>query len=311
VAKVQRSPRAARFSGCLWAPLIGNSDVPSQERDLVGRFIVITGANTGIGRSTAQILAARGASLVLACRSKERTQPLLDALGATGADGRFVPLDLADLASVRAAAAQIIGLGRPIDVLLNNAGLAGHRGVTRDGFELTFGTNHLGHFLLTMLLAPNLSASSPLPRIVNVSSQAHYAAKGIDFGAVRAKTKTVTGLPEYSVSKLANVLFTAELARRLGPEGPHSYAVHPGVVASDAWRRIPWPIRPLMKLRMISNDDGARTSLYCATSPEAEGETGLYYDDCASREPSAVAQDPDLAERLWAKSVEWTGADWP
>jgi NAD(P)-dependent dehydrogenase (short-subunit alcohol dehydrogenase family) len=286
--------------------------VQSQERDLVGRFIVVTGANTGIGRSTAQQLAARGASLVLACRSEARTRPVLEAIRQAGAgDAQFVWLDLADLASVRTAAAQIAGLGRPIDVLLNSAGVAGQRGVTRDGFELAFGTNHLGHFLLTMLLMRSLEACVQRARVVNVSSQAHYSAKGIDFGAVRRPTKTITGLPEYGVSKLANILFTEEFARRVGPAGPHAYALHPGVVASDAWRRVPWPIRPLMKLRMISNDEGAKTSVYCATSPDVADDDGLYYDDCRAKKPSELAHDPDLAERLWAKSVEWTGADLP
>jgi len=284
--------------------------VQSEQRDLVGRFMVVTGANTGIGRSTAHALAARGASVVLACRSEEKTQPVLDELRAAGADAHFVRLDLGDFASVRTAAGQIGALGRPIDVLLNNAGLAGHRGLTRDGFELAFGTNHLGHFLLTMLLAPSLRAAQSPSRIVNVSSMAHYSAKGIDFDAVRKKTKSIGGLPEYGVSKLANVLFTAELARRLGPYGPRSYALHPGVVASDAWRRVPWPIRPLMKLRMISNDEGAKTSVHCATAPELEGESGHYYDECRRKEPSGVAQDADLARRLWEKSVEWTGTDW-
>jgi NAD(P)-dependent dehydrogenase (short-subunit alcohol dehydrogenase family) len=284
--------------------------VEGQERDLVGRFIVVTGANTGIGRSTAQKLAARGASVVLACRSEARTRPVLESIRASGAgEAHFILLDLADLSSVRACAAQLERMERPIDVLLNNAGLAGLRGVTRDGFELTFGTNHLGHFLLTMLLAPRLRAAGHA-RVVNVSSKAHYDAHGIDFDAVRRSTKTITGVPEYSVSKLANVLFTQEFARRVGPGGPHAYALHPGVVASDAWRRVPWPIRPLMKLRMISNDEGARTSIYCATSPDVAGDSGLYYDECRPKEPSALTQDAGLAERLWVKSVEWTGADW-
>jgi NAD(P)-dependent dehydrogenase (short-subunit alcohol dehydrogenase family) len=284
--------------------------VQGEARDLAGRLIVVTGANTGIGRSTAQKLAGRGASLVLACRSEDRARPVLDSILAEGGEARFVLLDLADLASVRRCAAEIERLGRPVDVLLNNAGLAGHRGVTRDGFELTFGTNHLGHFLLTMLLARPLRAAAGA-RVVNVSSQAHYDAKGIDFEALRRPTRTITGVPEYEVSKLANVLFTEELARRAGAGGPHTYAVHPGVVASDAWRRVPWPIRPLMKLRMISNDEGARTSVHCATSPAVAGETGRYYDECRPKEPSPLAHDAALARRLWDKSVEWTGADWP
>ncbi len=281
------------------------------DQDLLGLFVVVTGANTGIGRATAENLAARGASLVLACRSEERTQPVLTSIEALGGRAQFVELDLGALASVRKAAARIADLGRPLDRLVNNAGLAGHRGITADGFELAFGTNHLGHFLLTMLLIPSLRAASAPARIVNVSSQAHYEAKGIDFAAVRRSTRSITGLAEYSVSKLANVLFTRELARRIGPSGIHSYALHPGVVASDAWRRVPWPIRPFMKRRMLSNEEGAKTTLYCTVSAEAAPDDGLYYDQCLPKAPSAVAEDVELAGRLWAKSVEWTGADLP
>jgi NAD(P)-dependent dehydrogenase (short-subunit alcohol dehydrogenase family) len=137
---------------------------------------------------------------------------------------------------------------------------------------------------------------------------AHYKAKGIDFEAIRRPTRSITGLPEYSVSKLANVLFTRELSRRMGP-GVRSYALHPGVVASDAWRRLPWPIRPLVKLRMISTEEGAKTSLYCATSPAVADHDGRYYDDCREKEPSLVAQDARLARELWDKSAEFTGAN--
>jgi NAD(P)-dependent dehydrogenase (short-subunit alcohol dehydrogenase family) len=281
------------------------------DRSLEGRFIVVTGANTGIGRATAEALAARGASLVLACRTEERTRPVLDAIRARGAgEAQFVPVDLGDFASVRACAARIDAIGRPIDVLVNNAGLAGKRGLTKDGFEMAFGTNHLGPFLLTMQLFPRLRAASRA-RIVNVASKAHYDAKGIDFEAVRKRTRTITGVPEYAVSKLANVLFAGEVARRVGATGIHSYALHPGVVASDAWRRVPWPIRPLIKLGMISNEEGAKTTLYCATSPEVADEDGLYYDSCRKKTPSALAQDEALARTLWDKTVEFTGADLP
>jgi NAD(P)-dependent dehydrogenase (short-subunit alcohol dehydrogenase family) len=277
-------------------------------RDLAGRFIVVTGANTGIGRPTAEKLAARGARVVLACRSEERTRPVLDAIAASGGEAEFVALDLGDLASVRAAAERILAMERPIDVLLNNAGLAGLRGQTKDGFELTFGTNHLGHFALTLRLLPALRKAGRA-RIVNVSSKAHYDAKGIDWDALRQPTKAISGLPEYAVSKLANVLFTAELARRVGSEGIHSYALHPGVVATDVWRQVPWPIRPLLKLGMISNEEGAATSLYCATSPEVADHDGRYYDDCREKKPSALARDPALARELWERSVGWTGVD--
>jgi NAD(P)-dependent dehydrogenase (short-subunit alcohol dehydrogenase family) len=278
-------------------------------RDLSDRFLVVTGANVGIGRSAAEALAARGASVVLACRSEEKTRPVLDALRASGADVRFEALDLGDFESVRACAARLVALGKPIDVLLNNAGVAGQRGATKQGFELHFGTNHLGTFLFTMLLADRVAAGRG--RVVNVASQAHYDAPGIDFEAIRGSTRSITGLPEYAVSKLANVLFSAELARRIAPKGVRSYSLHPGVVATDAWRRIPWPVRPIMKAFKISSEEGAKTSLYCATSPEAAGETGLYYDSCKPKVPSAVARDEALARKLWEKSVEIVGADLP
>ena len=277
-------------------------------RELEGRSIVITGANTGIGQVTAERLAAHGAAVTLACRSEERTRPVVDAIRAAGGDARFEALDLGDLASVRTCASRLLASERPIDVLINNAGLAGRRGVTKDGFELAFGTNHLGHFLLTVLLAPKLRAGKQA-RIVNVASKAHYDAKGIDFDRLRQSTRSVTGLPEYAVSKLANVLFTKELARRLGPTGVHSYSLHPGVVASDVWRSVPWGVRSLMKLFMISNEDGAKTTLYCATSRDVADHDGRYYDKCAEKVPSALADDPELSRALWEKSVEYAGAE--
>ena len=278
-------------------------------QNLAGRLFVITGANTGIGQATALELARRGATTVLACRSAERAAHVLDAIRTLGGVASFVPLDLADFASVREGARRISALAGSIDVLINNAGLAPpHGGITKDGFELGFGTNHLGHFLLTVLLVPRL-LSSGRARVVNVSSQAHYAAKGIDFDAVRRPTRSITGLREYEVSKLANVLFSRELSRRVGSLGIHSYALHPGVVASDGWRRVPWPIRPLMKLRMISNEEGAKTSLYCATSREVAHDNGRYYDACKEKAPSPVADGVDLARELWEKSVLFTGAD--
>ncbi|MEO7093007.1 MAG: SDR family oxidoreductase [Polyangiales bacterium] len=280
----------------------------SIERDLAGRNAVVTGANTGIGRITAETLAARGANVVLACRSEERTRPIVDAITSAGGKARFEALDLSDLASVRACAARLVANGEPLHLLVNNAGLAGQRGLTKDGFELTFGTNHLGHFLFTVLLAPLLKKAAP-SRIVNVASVAHYKAKGIDWDAIKTSTRTLTGTPEYAVSKLANVLFAKECARRLGSSGVHSYALHPGVVASDVWRKVPWPVRPLMKLFMISNEEGAATTLHCATSPDVADHDGRYYDSCKERTPSALAQDEALAKELWEKSAAMTGAD--
>jgi NAD(P)-dependent dehydrogenase (short-subunit alcohol dehydrogenase family) len=274
--------------------------------DLDGRVFLVTGANTGIGRVTARELAGRGARVFLACRTPEKAAHAVDEIrrlhGAARAEA--LHLDLASLASVRACAERFLGLGVPLHGLVNNAGVGGPRGQTSDGFELAFGINHMGHFLLTELLLPRLRASAPA-RVVTVASQSHYKAKGIDFEAVRRPTKTVAGLREYEVSKLANVLFTSTLAQRLEGSGVTTYSVHPGVIASDIWRRIPWPVRPLMARFMKSTAEGAETSLYCATSAEAAEQTGLYYDTCRPVEPSGVAKDAALAAELWRRSESW------
>lgn len=267
--------------------------------------VIVTGANTGIGRVTAETLAKRGAHVVLACRSREKTQPVLDAIAASGGSAEMVPLDLGDLESVRACAKDLLARGTPVQVLVNNAGLAGLRGATKQGFEVTFGTNHLGPFLLTTMLLPLLRSGKPA-RIVNVSSKAHRGARAIDWDALRKPTSSTTGVLEYNVSKLCNVLFTKELARGRAGEGVHSYALHPGVIASDVWRQVPWPIRPLMKLFMKTTEEGAQTSLYCATSPEVASHDGRYYVDCKEATINPLGDDAELAKQLWLKSEEWT-----
>jgi NAD(P)-dependent dehydrogenase (short-subunit alcohol dehydrogenase family) len=274
--------------------------------DLAGRTFMVTGANTGIGKETARALAGRGARVVLACRSEANGRRAAQEIAAeTGNKAlEVLSLDLGDLASVRACAEAFLSTGEPLHVLINNAGLGGRRGMTASGFELMFGTNHVGPFLLTSLLLDRLRESAPA-RIVNVASAAHYSADGIDFEAVRKPTRTVTGMREYSVSKLANVLHAQALAGRLEGSGVTTYALHPGVIASDIWRRVPWPVRSLMKLRMASPEQGARTSLYCATSPDLTQESGYYYDDCRRKRPTAAAT-ATLAEELWERSVAWT-----
>jgi NAD(P)-dependent dehydrogenase (short-subunit alcohol dehydrogenase family) len=275
--------------------------------DLDLRTVLVTGANTGIGRATVQELAARGAKVFLACRSEAKTRLVIDEISAQTGNPRleFLPLDLGDLSSVRACASAFLSAGEPLHVLINNAGLAGQRGITVSGFELAFGTNYVGPFLFTSLLLDRLRDSAPA-RIVNVASAAHYSATGIDFVAVRGSTKSLTGMPEYAVSKLANVLHAQELARRLDGTRVTTYALHPGVIASDIWRRVPWPARTLMKLRMRSPNEGAQTSLYCATSPDVANESGHYYDNARRRQPSAVAT-AELAAELWDRSTAWIG----
>ncbi len=252
--------------------------------------IVITGANTGIGRATAEALAAPGVHLVLACRSRERAEAVVSSIG-DRARVDVVEVELASLASVRRAAAVLRELPA-VDVLVNNAGVGGARGLTEDGFELAFGVNHLAHYLLTRSLAPR--------RIVHVGSGSHERARALDFGALRARTASWTGLREYAVSKLCTMLFHLELTRR----GCFSVVADPGDVASDGWRHVPWPVRPLMTCRMQPPSSGARTSVRCAIDPSIE-RGRLYYDE-RERAPSELARDEALARALWAKSAEWT-----
>ncbi len=266
----------------------------------------ITGANAGIGRVTALELARHGFRLFLACRSRERTQPVIEAIRAEmpASDVEWLPLELSDFASVNACAEAFLERGLPLHLLVNNAGLAGSRGLTQSGFESGFGINHMGHFLLTMRLLDRLRESAPA-RIVTVASRAHKRVGGIDWEAVRKPTATALGVREYGVSKLANVLFSAELGRRLHGSGVTSYSLHPGVVDSEIWRTLSWPLRMLNRLRLVSPEEGAKTTIHCAVSPEAAGQTGLYYSDCRPIAPSPVAQDMALAGELWRRSSEW------
>jgi NAD(P)-dependent dehydrogenase (short-subunit alcohol dehydrogenase family) len=274
--------------------------------DLDGRTFLITGANVGIGKETARALANRGGRLYLACRSAEDGRRAIEEIsGQTGNRAiSLLSLDLGDLASVTRCAEEFLAAGEPLHGMINNAGVGGAHGMTASGFERMFGTNHVGPFLLTNLLLDRVRESAPA-RIVNVASAAHYGATGIDWEAVRRPTRSITGMREYSVSKLANVLHAQELARRLEGSGVTTYSLHPGVIASDIWRRVPWPVRPVMKARMDSPERGARTSVYCATSEEVAGESGRYYDDCRAQAPGAAAT-AELAGELWRRSSEWT-----
>ena len=279
---------------------------PSSEPTASDRVALITGANIGIGRVTAIELARAGFQVVIAGRSLARTQPVLDEINALapGKPAVFLSLNLASLASVRECAQQFLAMNLPLHLLVNNAGIAGIRGLTSDGFEMMFGVNHMGHFLLTQLLLPQLQASG-YSRVVTVSSRAHKRTPGIDWEALRQPTRSVTGVREYAVSKLANLLFSAELARRLQGTQVSCYSLHPGVVDTEIWRALPNWARPLLRLRgLLTPEEGARTTLHCALhAPHSE--SGLYYADCKPFRPSALGQDLDLAKALWARSEAW------
>jgi len=272
--------------------------------DLKGRSFFVTGANSGIGRAMVEALAARGAAVVLAARSEERTRPVLDGIRArhAGIDAQFVLIDVSDLGSVRRAAEQFLATGHPLDVLVNNAGIAGTRALSRDGFDLTYATNHIGPFLLTNLLLPRVRESRR-GRIVNVSSIAQMRVKQIDWSVLERRTVPKrSGFADYAVTKLMNVLHAKELARRMGESSVTTYALHPGAVASNVWRSLPQPLQWLMKRFMLSNEEGAKTPLYCATAPELRDTTGRYFDKQREVAPNPLANDPALAKELWERT---------
>ncbi len=266
--------------------------------EIEGRTCIITGANTGIGRATAIELAGRRARLVLAGRSEERTGPVIDEIKAAGGHARFLHLELASLGAVRKAADEFISWGEPLHVLINNAGVARHRGVSVDGFEYTFGVNYLGHYLLTRLLLP-----AGLQRVVNVSSEMHRSVTAIDWKALRRRGSFV-GLPEYRVSKLCNVLFTRELARR-HPELV-AVAVHPGLVGTEILRNTPRWVNLFVR-NTKTPEEGARTPVHGATADDLV--SGGYYAKSRLREPGPGALDDELASELWKRSEEWV-ASW-
>lgn len=283
-------------------------------QDLAGKNFIVTGANSGIGKVTARELARRGARVIMACRSPERAQPVIDEIKQETGNQQveLVQLDLGKLESVRKCAAELLARDLPIHGLINNAGITagigGERGLTPDGFEPSFGTNHLGHYLLTRLLLDRIK-QTPGARIVNVSSHSHYMARKLRWDRL-TKPAGFFGLKEYEVSKLCNVLFTKQLAHRLAGTGVCVYAIHPGQVATNIWNRFPPGLRGMFKkmMGMITPEQGAVSSLHCATSPEVANDTGLYYDEKGKQKhPSRIAQDEELARTLWTKSAEWTG----
>ena len=274
-----------------------------------GRTFFVTGASSGIGRAFVEAVAARGCTVVLATRSEERTRPVLNELRSRypAAQAQWVQVDVSDLTSVRHAAAAFLATKQPIDVLVNNAGIAGTRRLSKDGFDLTYATNHIGPFLLTHLLLPRLR-ESPQGRVVNVASNAHFAVKDIDWSVLeRRTTPQRSSFKDYAVTKLMNVWHAKELARRLAGTRITTYSLHPGVVASNIWRALPRPVQWIGKLFMLSNEAGARTPFYCATAPELSAASGRYYYRSREAKTSRLAEDAALARELWERTAAITG----
>ena len=274
---------------------------------MTGKTCVVTGANTGIGKAAALALAQLGATVVIVCRNAERGAAARDEIErAARAAGRggSVSLELADLSSqmeVRGLAERVIAAHPSIDVLVNNAGVAlRRRELTVDGVERTFAVNYLAYVLLARLLLPALTAAAQShgeARIVNVASGAHGAIKALDFANLQGE-KRYTDFGAYALSKLADIMFTYTLARRLAGSGITVNTLHPGVVATEIWRQVPI-LRSIAKIFMLSPEKGARTTVYLAASPEVRGVTGTYFAKCAPAKSTALSRDEKLQEQLW------------
>ncbi|XP_046443813.1 retinol dehydrogenase 12-like [Daphnia pulex] len=281
---------------------------------LDGKIAVITGANTGIGKETARELSKRGAEVVLACRDLNKAEEAADEIAKeTGNKVTTLKLNLASLKSIRAAAEELRARHPQIHILINNAGIMTcPQWKTDDGFEMQFGVNHLGSFLWTLLLIDNIKQAAP-SRIVNLSSLAHTRGK-IYFDDLML-AKNYTPVRAYCQSKLANVLFTQELARRLEGTGVSVFAVHPGAVQTELARHINESMNSCVDgtLHFVSRyvfktpEMGAQTSIYCATEESLTELSGHYFSDCAKKKPAKQANDKKAAERLWKMSEELVG----
>ena len=273
-----------------------------------GKIAIVTGSNTGIGRETARGLAERGATVVLACRDAQRAEAARDDIARTTgrSDLTAIPLDLGSAASIRAFAERFRKEHRRLDVLVDNAGLwPSTRTTTTDGFESTFGVNHLGTFLLTHELLPILRESAPA-RVVVLSSALHYRGEMV-WDDLQFERRKFSGTTAYSQSKLANVLFTKALARRLAGAGVTVNAVHPGVVATELSRAFPRFLVNIANLFMLTPEKGAACSLFVATAPELAQVTGEYFEKSRAKKAARASRDEDAQEKLWALSEQLLG----
>lgn len=291
--------------------------------DLQGKTALVTGASAGLGIETARVLAGAGARVVMLARDPDKLAAAVAGIQEQQADAQLETqlLDLADMASIRAAAASLLERFPRIHLLINNAGvMACPLQRTADGFELQFGTNHLGHFLFTCLLVPALAAAAPA-RVVNLSSAGHKFG-GVDFEDPNYLQRDYEKWSAYGQSKTANALFSVALDSRLSGRGVNALAVHPGMIITELGRHLEPADIEALTARASDSDQvggfksipaGAATSVWAATSPELEGRGGLYLEDCQVGEPEAEgdaggyaphALDPAAAEQLWQLSEQ-------
>ena len=282
---------------------------------MAGKTCLVTGASSGIGLETAVGLAKLGASVVMTSRNQAKGEAALTHVkNRSGSDSvELMLVDFASLSSIRGFAEEFKMDHDRLDVLVNNAGgINTSRSETLDGFETTFGVNHLGYFLLTNLLLDAVKSSAP-SRIVSVSSRAHIRPKGMNFDDLNSE-QSFSGMGSYGESKLANVLFTYELARRLDGTGVTATCLHPGVVrtgfAQNNGGFIALVVKAFYTLGVPftkSSAQGAETSIYLASSPDVEGVTGKYFADSAETPSSLASQDEEAQTRLWEMSEQMTG----
>ncbi|XP_069392850.1 retinol dehydrogenase 13 [Paralichthys olivaceus] len=282
---------------------------------LDGKTVLITGANTGIGKETSRDLAHRGARVVMACRDLTRAERAAEEIRRSTGNGNVVirHLDLASVYSVRQFAKDFLDSEERLDILINNAGvMMCPKWLTEDGFETQLAVNHLGHFLMTNLLLPKLKSSAP-SRVVNVSSIAHRGGR-LDCDDLFFSRRPYSSLESYRQSKLANVLFSRELARRLRGSGVSSFCLHPGVIRTELGRHVQgwFPLLGALLslpslLLMKTPSQGAQTSIYCSITPGLEERSGCYFSDCAEKDVALEGRDDAVARRLWEESARLVG----
>ena len=274
---------------------------------LKGKICIITGATSGVGKETAKALAKKGATVVLPVRNSMKGDTLKDEILAETPDAKldFMHCNLASFESIRQFAKEFKAKYNKLHILINNAGIwESKRNLSEDGIEMNFAVNHLAPFLLTHLLLDTIKKSAPA-RIINVASNAHKYSK-MNFPDLEFEKK-YSSMKSYSQSKLANILFTKKLSQQLHGSGVTANSLHPGVVKTNLFDKMPGFMVKIMGLFMISPVKGAQTTIYLATSPDVEKTSGEYFSESKRKKPSSEALRQDVADKLWGISEKYVG----